>query len=262
MHDAPPVSVAIITFNEADRLAECVKSAFFADEIVVVDSGSSDGTREIARALGCKVYEHPFCGFASQKQYAVDRCCHDWVLILDADERLPAPTANEIKYRISAASEDVAAFGFLRRNYLHRRWIRHCGWWPDKVVRLVRRSRGAFNLKTVHERWLARGRVEQLPLYFDHYSFRNYAEMIEKLQLYSTLAAQEMASGKVKIYPWSPLFHGGWTFFYTYVLKLGFLCGFDGAIIALLNAGGSFMKYAKCWEIIHHEATAAKEDRE
>lgn len=262
MLDAPHISVAIITFNEADRLAECVKSARFANEIVVVDSGSHDGTRETARSLGCTVYEHPFAGFARQKQYAVDRCSHEWVLLLDADERLPASTANDIKRLVSEANDDIAAFSFLRRNHLHGRWIRHCGWWPDKVVRLVRRHRGAFSPNTVHERWIANGRVEQLPLGIDHFSFRNYAEMIEKLQHYSTLAAQEMASRKAKVHCWSPLLHGGWMFFSTYLLKMGFLCGLDGLIISLLNAGGSFMKYAKCWEIIHHGSPAAEEHQE
>jgi (heptosyl)LPS beta-1,4-glucosyltransferase len=262
MSQAAQISVAIITLNEADRIAECVKSVRFADEIVVVDSGSVDGTQETARALGCKVYAHPFAGFSRQKQYAVDRCSHDWVLILDADERLPAITATQITQSLSGVNEEIAAFSLLRRNYLHGRWIRHCGWWPDKVVRLVRRDRGAFSPHTVHERWITDGRIEQLSLHMDHFSFRSYAEMIEKLQHYSTLAAQEMASLKVNVHFWSPLLHGAWMFFTVYVLKLGFLCGFDGLIISLLNAGGSFMKYAKCWEMIHHGMPALEKHKD
>ena len=126
MLDAPHISVAIITFNEADRLAECVKSARFANEIVVVDSGSHDGTRETARSLGCKVYEHPFAGFARQKQYAVDRCSHEWVLLLDADERLTALTANDIKRRLSEASDEIAPFSFLLLACLRRLWHNWC----------------------------------------------------------------------------------------------------------------------------------------
>ena len=256
MSDSAQMSIAIITLNEAERIAECVESVRFADEIVVVDSGSVDGTPKIARALGCKVYEHPFAGFSHQKQYAVDRCNHDWVLILDADERLPAKTTTAIQDRISAAGEHVAAFGLLRKNYLHGRWIRHCGWWPDKVVRLVRRDRGAFSPNTVHERWVTDGHIEQLSLHIDHFSFRSYAEMIEKLQHYSTLAAQEMASRETNIHWWSPILHGAWMFFSVYLLKLGFICGFDGLMISLLNAGGSFMKYAKCREIISQHGPA------
>ncbi len=261
MPEAPPVSVAIITLNEADRLAECVESVRFADEIIVIDSGSRDGTVAIARQLGCTVHEHPFESFSRQKQYAVDRCSHEWVLLVDADERVPESTANGIKHHLSETSDEIAAFGFLRRNHLHGRWIRHCGWWPDKVVRLVRRHRGAFSPNTVHERWMAQGHVAQLSLHIDHYSFRDYAEMIEKLQHYSTLAAQEMASRKKKVGCWSPLLHGGWMFFSIYILKLGFLCGFDGLIISLLNAGGSFMKYAKYWELVHHRTPASEERR-
>ncbi len=256
MHDLLPLSVAIITMNEADRLTACVASVHFADDIVVVDSGSSDGTRDIARSLGCAVFEHPFSGFARQKQYAVDQCRHDWVLLLDADERLPPPAAEGIRRELADARADVAAFSFLRRNYLHGRWIRHCGWWPDSVVRLVRRQRGAFSETTVHERWIADGPVAPLPYYIDHYSFRDYAEMMAKLQHYSSLAAREMMARKEKVNCWSPLLHGGWTFFSVYFLKLGFLCGLDGLIISLLNAGGSFMKYAKYWEMIHYSTVA------
>ncbi|WP_319408671.1 glycosyltransferase family 2 protein [uncultured Desulfosarcina sp.] len=252
MPNNPELSVAIITFNEADRLPVCVESVRFADEIVVVDSGSRDGTRDIARSLGCSVCEHPFAGFARQKQFAVDQCRHDWVLILDADERLPKSTADDIKRQLTHAGDDVAAFRLQRRNYLHGRWIRHCGWWPDTVVRLVRPHKGAFSDSRVHERWIAEGPIVELAGCIDHYSFRDYADMIEKLQHYSSLAAQEMMGRKTRVNCCSPLLHGGWTFFSVYVLKLGFIYGLDGLIISLLNAGGSFMKYAKYWEMTHY----------
>jgi len=262
MKETPAVSVAIITLNEADRLAACIESVAFADDIVVVDSGSRDGTPDIAATLGCRVYHRGFDGFAAQKQFAVDCCRHDWVLILDADERLPVSSAEQIKPRLASAGQDIVAFGVLRRNYLHGRWIRRCGWWPDRVVRLVRRQRGAFSDSKVHERWIADGRVVQLSLCIDHYSFRDYAEMLEKLQRYSTLGAEEMAIGGKTVAPWSPLLHGGWTFFSNYFLKLGFLSGFDGLIISLLNAGGSLMKYAKCREIVCHRGVTVPPRRD
>jgi glycosyltransferase involved in cell wall biosynthesis len=246
------ISVAVIAFNEADRLAECLRSVHWADDIVVVDSGSTDETPAIARSMGCRVYHQPFAGFGRQKQSAVDRCRNAWVLILDADERMPADSAEQLPAAIASAGDDVAAFSFRRKNYLHGRWIRRCGWWPDTVVRLVCKERGRFSGDSVHERWLADGRVAALSDAIEHHSFRDYADMIAKLQHYSTLGARQLAERGATVRWWQPTTHGLWTFFQVFVLKFGFLCGLDGFIISLLNAGGSFMKYAKCWEIAHY----------
>lgn len=249
MLPAPKISVAIITFNEADRLAECLRSVQWADEVVVVDSGSSDATVAIAQAAGCRVFQQPFLGFGAQKQSAVDRCRNAWVLILDADERLPEGAEDQLAAAIAMAADDVTAFSLGRRNYLHGRWIRRCGWWPDTIVRLVNKKHGRFSDAGVHECWLPQGRVVTLNLNIEHRSFRDYADMLAKLQHYSTLGARQMAQHRSRVFWWEPLTHGGWAFFHAFVIKLGFLCGFDGLVIALLNAGGSFMKYAKCREI-------------
>ena len=246
--EAPPLSVAVITRNEEERLPQCLRSVAFAGEVLVVDSGSTDRTVEIARSAGARVLEEPWRGFSGQKQFAVDSCVHDWVLILDADERIPPETAEAVRKALASHSGSAAAFSFPRRNFLHGRWIRHCGWWPDRIVRLVDRRRGAFDGRAVHEQWLARGRVKALRTPIDHYSFRNYSELVVKMERYSDLASQAMFEAGKTVGGLTPAFHALWMFFRTYVLKLGMLDGFDGFVISVMNAGGSFFKYAKLRE--------------
>ncbi len=261
MNRQTKLSVAIIALNEADRLNHCIRSVQFADEIVLVDSGSRDQTPEIARAAGCRVFAKAFAGFGPQKQFAVDQCRHDWVLLVDADEKVPPGTAATVREALCAPDPQVAAFSLQRKNFLHNRWIRHCGWWPDRLVRLVDRRRGRFSPDTVHERWLPDGPVHELSCAIEHHSFRGYADMLDKLQRYSTLGAQT-AAARGRIHAWSPVLHGAWTFFQTYAIKLGMLDGFDGLMIALLHAGGSLMKYAKARELREfagtHDETAAE----
>ncbi|QTA80185.1 Putative lipopolysaccharide core biosynthesis glycosyltransferase, WaaE-like [Desulfonema limicola] len=243
-----PLSIAIITYNEADRISHCLESVLFADEIVVVDSFSTDNTIEIAQNFGCKVLTQKWPGFSRQKQFAVDNCKNDWVLILDADEQIPEQTAEEIKKITAEPEKEIYAYNFLRKNFLHGRWIKHCGWWPNRVTRLVNKKHGNFDDRPVHEKWICSGPVKKLDLFIEHYSFRNYEDMINKMQTYSSLAAKEMKQQDKKIRWWSPISHGMWMFFKTYILETGFMEGFDGLVISLLNAQGSFMKYAKAYE--------------
>ncbi|MCF8062005.1 MAG: glycosyltransferase family 2 protein [Deltaproteobacteria bacterium] len=243
------LSVAVVTRDEEERLPGCLESVPFADEIVVVDSGSTDATVEIAGAMGARVLEEPWRGFSEQKQFAVDRCSNEWVLILDADERVPESTASEILEALSARDDAVTAFSFPRKNIFHGRWIRHCGWWPDRIVRLVDRREGAFDGRAVHERWLTRGREHPLDAPLEHYSFRRYSDLTVKMERYSDLAAECMHAGGRTAGPLTPPLHGLWMFFRTWVLELGILDGFDGFVISLMNGGGSFFKYAKLREL-------------
>jgi glycosyltransferase involved in cell wall biosynthesis len=244
-----PLSVAIITLNETDRIKDCLKTVSFADEILVVDSGSRDDTVKIAESFGCKIFFQEWLGYSRQKQYAVDKCSNDMVLILDADERLPKETGEGIQRIISMPEPEIVSYRFLRKNIFHGRWIRHCGWWPDRVVRLVNRRQGNFNDNLVHEGWISHGAVKNLDLCIEHYSFRHYADMIKKMQDYSTLAAQEMLQKGIHATCWTPFSHGLWMFIRTYFFERGLLEGFDGLMISLLNAGGSLMKYAKLREL-------------
>ena len=244
-----PISIAIITKNEEDRIKACMESLSFADEIVVVDSGSVDDTVHIAQSAGCRVITEKWRGYAGQKQFAVDQCRNDWVFILDADERIPQETSNILSEMPLNETQSITAYSFLRKNYFHDRWIRHCGWWPDRIVRLVNRKQGKFSSRLVHERWIPHGTIKDLDLAIDHHSFRDYSDLINKMQTYSTLSAREMFAQKKHAGWWTPITHGLWMFLRTYIFEMGFLAGFNGFMISTLNAGGSFMKYAKLKEL-------------
>ena len=244
-----PISIAIITKDEEDRIRACLESLSFADEIVVVDSGSMDDTVHIARTAGCRVITEKWRGYAGQKQFAVDQCRNEWVIILDADERIPRETAGKLVEMPFNAVPSITAYSFLRKNFFHERWIRHCGWWPDRIIRLVNRKQGQFNSRLVHERWITDGTIRDLNLTIDHHSFRNYSDLVNKMQTYSTLSARDMLAQGKRAGSWTPLSHGLWMFLRTYILEMGVLEGFDGFMISALNGGGSFMKYAKLREM-------------
>lgn len=245
-----PLSVAIIAKDEADRLSACIDNLSFADEVVVVvDERSSDETLSIALAHGCRAISKKWMGYAKQKQFAVDMCQNQWVLVLDADERIPDQTADAIMRILSSPDLNVAAYSLMRKNIFHDRWVRRCGWWPDRVIRLVDRAKGSFSDDLVHEQWVAYGPIKELNIAIEHHSFRNYADIIDKLQNYSTLAACQMNQEGRTASWWTPISHAIWMFIRTYILELGILAGFDGFMISILNAGGSFMKYAKLREL-------------
>lgn len=243
------LSVAIITENEEERLPDCLRSVAFADEILVVDSGSRDGTVAVAKSFGAKTITEHWRGYSGQKQFAVDQCMHDWVLILDADERIPEETAVMIKGELAERDPAIQAYSFRRKNYLHGRWVKNCGWWPDRIVRLVNKKRGCFDGRPVHERWLTNGRVRALDAVIEHISFRNYSEIVAKMENYSNLASKELFQNNARINAVTPIFHGLWMFIRTFFLELGILEGFDGFVISIMNAGGSFLKYAKAKEM-------------
>ena len=209
-------SVAIITKNEEERIANCIKSVAFADEILVVDSMSTDSTVDIAKSLGARVIIEPWRGYSAQKQFAVDNCKYDWVLIIDADERVPSETADVIKNELKKNDKEIVAFQFKRKNYLHGRWIKHCGWYPNKIIRLVNRKKGKFDGEIVHEKWMVNGKIKMLESDILHNSFRNYSEMIAKMENYSSLAAKSLFKNERRSNVFSPIFHGMWMFIKTY----------------------------------------------
>ena len=243
------LSTAIITRNEEERLPDCLRSLHFADDVVVVDSGSVDSTIQIASFFGARVFLQEWRGFSGQKQFAVDQCRHDWVLILDADERVPEETAMVIQREMARKAKMVSAFSFKRKSYLYGRWIKHCGWWPDRIVRLVNRNEGLFDGRTVHEKWLPHGKVKKLDACIEHMSFRNCSELVAKMESYSNLSAEELFRKGIRVNAMTPVFHGLWMFIKTYFMQLGILDGFEGILISTMNAGGSFLKYSKLREM-------------
>ncbi|HCC55603.1 MAG TPA: LPS biosynthesis protein [Desulfobulbaceae bacterium] len=242
-----PLSVAIITKNEEDRLPECLSSVSFAAEIVVVDSGSTDRTREIAREFKAVVYDEPWQGFGRQKQLAIDRCRYDWVLVLDADERVGAEAQVEIQEAL--ASGTYVAYSLPRKNYFCGRWLKHAGWWPDRVVRLFRKDSVRMSERSVHESLEVHGPEGILRHPLIHYANKDLSQTLLKVNSYSSAGANELlAQGKTASVT-KALIRAAWSFFYNYILRGGFLDRGEGFIMAVSDFMNVFFKYAKLREL-------------
>lgn len=245
-----PLSAAVITKDEEKNLPGCLKSLSFADDIVVVDSGSTDKTIEIAKEFGCRVFVEDWKGFGPQKNSAVDKCKHEWVLLLDADERVPYETKETIEKALDKPTAE--AYRFRMKHFVHGNWIKHAGYWPDWHIRLINKTKGSF-LGMTHEKWVTAGRVHDLNAHIEHHAFSNYADMLTSLDEYSTIISRELFASGRRANPLTPLYHGIGTFLKIYLLQRGCLAGIDGLIIALTKAGGSFFKYAKLLELQHEK---------
>lgn len=251
MGNRRPVSVVIIAKNEADRMEACLQSVVWADEIVVVDSGSTDATCDIARRYTGRVHSIPWRGFGPQKQAAVDLASHDWILNIDCDERVTPELAREIG-AILESDDNREAYALPRRTFLGSKEIRHCGWYPDRTVRLFDRRGARFSDSLVHERVIAQGPVADCRGDLLHYSFSGIGPLLAKLNQYSDLSAQQMhAQGRsctLVDLTVRPLF----AFFKTYLLRRGFLDGVEGLEISVTTALLTFAKYIKLREMHTH----------
>ncbi|MDA8084292.1 MAG: glycosyltransferase family 2 protein [Nitrospiraceae bacterium] len=243
-----PLSVAIITRNEEKMLTDCLESVMFADDIVVVDSGSTDRTVQIAEQFNCRVYSEEWKGFGPQKTSAVEKCRHDWVLILDADERIPEETREAIIKAIGG-NAPADAYSLPRKAYFNGRWIKHCGWWPDEIVRLFRRGKGSVSARAVHEYVEVKGVTMRLSGPIIHYPMRNISAVIEKINTYSSLGAEELFRAGRNSSGLDAFLHGFGSFTKSYFLKLGVLDGKEGFFISLTGAVTTFYKYAKLQEL-------------
>ena len=249
MAEKIPLSVAIITKDEEANLPGCLKSVAFARQIVVVDSGSADGTLEIARDFGCDVFTEPWKGFGPQKQMAIDRCREPWVLVLDADERIPPETEKAIRQVVSGGEGGAPGYSFPRKNFFQGRWIRHMGWWPDRITRLFRNGRGRMTEAAVHEAVDVSGQVVSLDAPIEHYTESRLSEILKKIDRYSTLAAEEAFREGRRSSVWGAIARAELTFCQDYVLRLGFLDGRQGLVLSVTDAVNKFFKYAKLSEL-------------
>jgi glycosyltransferase involved in cell wall biosynthesis len=244
-----PLSVAIITKDEAVNLPDCLQSISFAGQIVVVDSGSIDDTVTIASGFGCDVFTEPWRGFGPQKQFAIDRCRNPWILILDSDERIPKDTAKAIQNVISNPSTTAVGFSFPRKNFFQGRWMRHAGWWPDRVVRLFQKDRGRMTQAKVHESVEVDGLVEPLMYPIEHYTESRLDKILQKIDHYSTLGAEEAFKEGKTASIWSAVVRAKLAFLHNYLIRLGFLDGSQGLTLAATDAVNKFFKYAKLAEL-------------
>lgn len=249
LEDKIPLSVAIITKNEVENLPDCLKSVSFAGQIVVVDSGSTDETVKIASGLGCDVFNEPWRGFGPQKQFAIDQCRNPWILVLDADERIPDDTARAIRAVVLRPSATAQGFSFSRKNYFQGRWIRHAGWWPDRVVRLFRKGRGRMTPVKVHESIEVDGVVEPLGYHIEHYTESSFSQILIKIDHYSTLGAEEAFKEGKTASIYSAVLRAKLAFLHNYILRCGFLDGHQGLTLAITDAINKFFKYAKLAEL-------------
>jgi glycosyltransferase involved in cell wall biosynthesis len=252
----PLLSVAIVTFNEEENLARTLASVSWVDEIIIVDSGSTDRTLEIAHSFNATVIERPWPGFAEQKNFALAQCTGDWILSLDADEELSPELEHQIRQTLSA-HPNVDAFFLKRRNLFLGRWIKHGGFYPDPKLRLFRRnpvSPPQFEARPVHETIHFAGPTATLDFDILHHAYPTLSSYIEHMDRYSSLGAQILVDkgrtgadiftffARIIIFP----FFG---FKWNYIVRLGFLDGREGFLLNLYHGAYSSWKYAKAWEL-------------
>ena len=256
----PKVSVTIITLDEAGHIGAAMDSVQWADEIIVVDSRSSDATADIARGAGARVVVRDWPGYVEQKNYAATLAAHDWILSLDADERVPSALADEIQ-RTLQTTPDVTAFRMRRVAFHLGRWIRTTDFYPDYQTRLYDRRSARWQGQHVHESVVADGPVGLLQHELQHYSFRDLRDQIDRVNHNTTLSARQMfeqgrRSGTMRL-----LVHPPAAFLRNYVLRRGFMDGAAGLIISLVNSYSVFLKFAKLWELQRNPDVARPKPR-
>ena len=243
------ISVYIIAFNEAEKIGDCINSVLWADEIIVADSYSTDGTTEIAEKLGAKVVHIPFKGFGDVRNQAISYCTGDWIFSLDSDERCTTEVRDEILSLIENAPLDI--YRVPRKNFFMGRWIKHSGWFPNfRQPQLFRKNKMTYTLETVHEGYVSHSEKEigiinnniwQIP-------FIDMEEFLHKTNRYSTLGIKQLQDKGKTSSIFKALLHGLWSFFKHYIFKLGFLDGGPGFVIAFGNFEGTFYRYIKLAE--------------
>jgi len=242
------ISVYILTYNEEEKIEEAIQTVTWADEIVIIDSFSTDSTVEICRRYTDKIVQLEFEGFGKLRIDALANTSFGWIFSLDADERCTPEAADEIK-RIISGSDSADAYYVPRRNYFMGRWIKHSGWYPDyRQPQLFRRGAVEYHDDMVHEGYTVHGSVGYLKSDIWQFPYRDLSQLIDKMQNYTTLGAQKLADKGRKSGMGSAFIHGSWAFVRTYFFKLGILDGWPGFIIALSGFEGTFYRYAKLAE--------------
>ena len=242
-----PCSVVIAAKDEADEIAECVASVGWAAEVIVVENDSSDETVERARAAGAAVFSHPFTTIGRQRNAAIARARHDWILVVDADERATPALGDEVR-RIAAGNGAADAYRVGRRNYFLGREIRHGGWERDRPVRLFR-SRMRYDERPVHERIMVDGPVDEMRERLVHRPYASLAEYFAKLDRYSRWWAQQNYERGSRAWAWQIALKPPARFVSMYIFRAGFLDGAPGVIVAALAAMSVAAKYARLWEL-------------
>jgi glycosyltransferase involved in cell wall biosynthesis len=239
------ISAILITKNEEKNIAECLDSLHWVDEIIVVDSGSTDNTVAICKQYTKHVFiEADWQGFGKQKNRALTKATMEWVLSIDADERVSGALKTEIQQAIENSTA-IATYSMPRLSYYCGKEIKHSGWWPDYVVRLFKKGSAVFSDHAVHEHIISNGKVRKLNSPLIHYSYPSLDEVLYKMNHYSSAWAESNRHKSSS--PLKALFRGGWAFIRTYFIRLGFLDGIEGFALAISNAEGTYYKYMKLY---------------
>jgi glycosyltransferase involved in cell wall biosynthesis len=240
-----PISGIVITFNEENSLRDCLESLSFVDEIIVVDSKSTDQTVAIAREYTDKVYIIDWDGYAASKNFGIDRAENDWVLSLDADERI----SDVLRHSIRNQNLDLfSGYRISRRTWYMGRWITGGGWYPDEAVRLFDRNKGRFRLVPVHEKVDIEGETGQLEGDILHYSYRNISDHVHRIDRYTDLISETWFKNGRAVTPFRMINRSVWDFFRRYVLRKGFKDGKAGVVLAGMQAFYTFLKFSKTIE--------------
>jgi glycosyltransferase involved in cell wall biosynthesis len=243
-----PISVYVLTFNNIRTIERCLKSLDWAEELVVVDSGSADGTYEICERYTDRVYRKDFQGHRDQYQYAADLTTREWIMFVDADEEVPPELAEEIGVRLKDGADGIDGFFVYRQTYYLGRWIRYGGWYPDGEIRLYRKDKGKWE-GGLHAKIEVAGNISALKKKYLHYTYRDISDQIQTIDKYSRIAAEDMVRSGETFSLFKLLFHPPFRFIKEYLLKMGFRDGLPGLIIVISTMFYVFIKYAKLWEI-------------
>lgn len=240
-----PISVIVTTLNEAHNIRDCLASVSeFAQEVIVLDSGSQDATTALATQAGAKVYiTDDWPGFGPQKNRALSYATQPWVLSIDADERVTPTLQKAIAAVLDHA--EYAGYEIPRLSQFCGRWVKHSGWYPDYVLRLFRRNAGRFSERLVHESVVVDGPVGRLSEHFLHYSYTSTEQVEDKIRKYGNAGAEELRRHNKRISASAPWLHGTWAFIRTFIMRRGFLDGRTGLAIARMNARVTYIKYAQ-----------------
>ncbi len=249
------VAVLILARNEEHNIVDCLKSVAWADERIVVDSGSVDNTVERARPLATQVLQLPWRGFGVTKNDALGHTRRSWILWLDADERVTPEGGEEILGIVRGSSTGYAAYEVARRAYFLGRWIRHCGWYPSRVTRLFRRSSGRFSTSSVHEHLEIQGEIGRLQHDVLHFTDPDLYHYFTKFNRYTSLAADDMKGRGRTAGVADLLFRPPFMFLKMYILRRGFLDGMHGFLLSIVSSAYVFAKYAKLWEALRNDQT-------
>ncbi|HXF91874.1 MAG TPA: glycosyltransferase family 2 protein [Nitrospiraceae bacterium] len=243
------IAAVIITKDEERNIAVCLESLRWVDEIIVVDACSVDRTVEIARTYTDRVFVRPWPGYGPQKNFGIDQAGADWILIVDADERVTEALRDEILRTLrQGPPSDVVGYEIPRRNFFYGKWIRGSGYYPDYQLRLFKRSAGRYDDVLLHEHLCLDGRVARLTNPLDHDSMPTIGRHVRKMMRYTTLGAQEKLKSSSRVTGWEVGAHHLGTILKTYLLRRGYRDGIHGLIVALFAGLHTFVKYAKAWE--------------